>query len=84
MMDETLMDFMEEAMKKGERARVLWETFLETIGSERTENLKVMMDKFKQTQDDYYEAINKIRIVTEQVLKQKMDTREHDSANNTL
>lgn len=61
MSEETIMDQIETAIKKGERARILWEMLMEVIEAEYSGGIKELMVKFKQNQEEYYDAIGKVQ-----------------------
>lgn len=71
MEEATIINHIEESIKKGERAKLLWELFIETINSDQKDGIKEVLQKFKKNQEEYYEAVNKIKIETEFMLNNK-------------
>lgn len=55
-----IIDETHEIIKKGERARLLFEMLLTEIGADFENTRNEIWDKLKKTQDDYNEALTGI------------------------
>jgi len=52
------MEKMQEKVTKGERTRILYECFLEALGMTYESTFGEVIDKMRETQKEYHEAVN--------------------------
>lgn len=66
--DSNMMSLAEQAIKKGERARVLMETLLSTLGYTLEDEIDLFKE-LKKTQDEYNEAIKMMALISMEARK---------------
>jgi len=60
-MDKTTLEFMElqqQRVTKGERTRILYECFLEALGLTYESTFAEVVDKMREVQKEYQDAVN--------------------------
>lgn len=61
-MDDNMMRLAEEAIKKGERSRILMELLLSNLGYTMEDEIDLFAE-LKKTQDEYNEAVKMMTII---------------------
>lgn len=73
--DSNLMDLANDAIKKGEKTRILFEILLSELGCTLDNSLEEIYNKLKITQDEYNEAIKMMSIIVQEA--RKKDTQKN-------
>lgn len=76
--DENMMRMAEEAIKKGERSRILMDLLLSNLGYTMEDEIDLFKE-LKKTQDEYNEAVKMLSLITFEAQKanrkKKTDTK---------
>lgn len=75
--DENMIRLAEEAIKKGERSRILMELLLSNIGYTMEDEIDLFKE-LKKTQDEYNEAVKLLSMITFESKKQTHKKSEYD------
>lgn len=63
MSEETQLDFLQEAIKKGERSRILMDMLMDEIGMSYDSTFVEVWKKLREVQDEYEEAIRNLSMM---------------------
>lgn len=67
--DSNMMDLANDAIKKGEKTRILFEILLSELGCTLDNTLEEIYNKLKKTQDEYNEAIKMMSLIVQEARK---------------
>lgn len=74
--DENMMKLAEEAIKKGEQSRILFEMLLSHLGCTFDDSLEDVYKALKKNQDEYNEAVKMLAAI---VYENKKQTHKNGS-----
>lgn len=73
MLEESMITTAQEAIKRGEKTRILFEILLDQLECDVDSSLEDIFTKLKQHQEEYNEAVKMLSIVVQEHRKHKMN-----------